>query len=67
MILSEQAITDFKKAYFLDFGKEINDDKAQELGINLLEFFALIFRPIPKEINIDELVKNKKYGKDKSK
>jgi len=67
MILSERAITDFKQAYFQDFGKEVNDEVAQEVGAKLLDFFALVYRPIPKEININELVKDKKYGKEKFK
>jgi len=65
MILSQQAVIDFKKAYLLDAGKRINNESAQELGVQLLEFFSLIFRPIPKEEKLDVLVtKQNKYGKN---
>ena len=64
MILSQKAIIDFKKAYFLDFGKEVQDNEAQELGIKLIEFFDLIYKPVPKEVNINELsTKQNNYGK----
>lgn len=64
-MLSEQAIIDFKKAYLLDVGKQIDDESAQKLGIQLLEFFSLIFRPIPKEEKLNELVtKQNIYGKN---
>lgn len=59
MILSEQAIADFKKAYFMDIGKKVNDEQAQELGIKLLEFFSLIYKEIPK----DKLVTDKNIWK----
>lgn len=54
MILSQKAATDFKKAYYEDFGEEVDDNQAQKLGIELLEFFTLIFRPIPKEIKLEK-------------
>lgn len=63
MILSKQAINNFKKAYFQDFGDRVNDNQAQMMGTRLLEFFALIYKAIPKEIKIHELVtKQYKYG-----
>ena len=42
MILSQQAIIDFKKAYLLDLGKQIDDGMAQQLGTQLLKYFSLI-------------------------
>lgn len=64
MILSQQAIIDFKKVYSQDFGEEIDDNQAQELGIKLLEFFSLIYRPIPKDVNaVQQITKQNKYEK----
>jgi len=48
--LSVKAISEFKKIYKKEFGIEIDDIQANKLGIELLEFFKLIYRPIPKNI-----------------
>ena len=46
--LSEQAIKDFKKNYFQEKGEKISDIKANELGVSLLNFMKLIYKPLPK-------------------
>jgi len=52
MRLSKQAIEEFKKIYREEFGKEISDEEAQEMGEGLLSLFKIIYRPIPeKEID----------------
>lgn len=62
MILSTQAIIDFKKAYYQDFGKKVDDSMAQELGVQLLEFFALVYKAIPKEVKLSKsITKQNKY------
>ena len=48
MKLSQKAIDDFKKIYFKQFGIDLSDEEANALGIELLEFFRLIYKPIPK-------------------
>lgn len=48
MRLSNKAIIDFKKIYFVKYGLEITDDKANDLGIQLLQLMELIYKPIPK-------------------
>ena len=47
MSLSKQAIEEFKEIYEREFGKSISDEKAQELGQNLLSIFKIIYRAIP--------------------
>ena len=49
MTLSQKAIKEFKKAYLQDIGKIITDEEADAKGLELLKFFQLIYRPIPKE------------------
>jgi len=45
MKLSEKAIEEFKKIYFKKFNIHISDEEANRLGIQLLEFVKLIYRP----------------------
>jgi len=47
-MLSEAALQEFKKIWFEEFGEEISDEKAAELGINLLSLFNVIYKPVPK-------------------
>jgi len=49
MQLSSKAIEDFKKIHLKKCGVLLNDDEANRLGIELLEFFKLIYKPIPKK------------------
>jgi len=47
-MISEAALQSFKKIWLEEFGEEISDEKATELGINLLTLFDKIYRPVPK-------------------
>ena len=47
-MLSDEALIEFKKIWLEEFGEEISDEKAAELGINLLTLFNHIYRPVPK-------------------
>lgn len=47
-MLSEAALQEFKKIWFEEFGEDVSDEKAAELGINLLTLFNAIYRPVPK-------------------
>jgi len=49
MKLSKEAIDNFKKVYFEEFGVNLTDEDANERGLALLNFVSLIARPIPKE------------------
>lgn len=48
MRLSKKAIDEFKVIYLQKFGIQLSDEQANELGVELLEFFKLIYKPIPK-------------------
>lgn len=48
-MLSEAALQEFKKIYQEEYGEEISDEQAQELGLNLLTVFSHIYRPVKKE------------------
>ena len=47
-MISEVALQEFKKIWFEEYGEEISDEKATELGINLLTLFDHIYRPVKK-------------------
>lgn len=49
--LKNTTISEFKKIYQKEFGITLNDIEANKLAIELLEFFKLIYRPIPKNNN----------------
>lgn len=49
MQLSSKAIEDFKKIHLKNCGVLLSDNEANRLGIELLEFFKLIYKPIPKK------------------
>lgn len=48
MQLSKQAIREFKEIYKEEFGGDISEQKANELGLNLLNLFKVIYQPINK-------------------
>ena len=48
-MLSEAALKEFKQLYLEEFGEEISDAEATELGINLLTMFQNIYRPVKRE------------------
>jgi hypothetical protein len=62
-MLSEIALQEFKEIWFAEFGEEISDDKAAELGINLLTLFDAIYRPVPKNW-LGAVSKNQKQTKN---
>jgi len=47
MKLSQEAIKEFKKIYYREYGKSISDEEAQEMGQRLISLFKIIYRPIP--------------------
>jgi len=52
MELSKKAIEEFKEIYYKQFGQHISDEKAQELGKNVISLFEIIYR-FPPESNND--------------
>ncbi len=69
MQISKKAIEEFKEIYREEFGKDISDQTALELGTNLLNIFSTVYRPISKnkltkinmEINGIQNDKRKKF------
>ena len=47
-MLSKEAIDEFKAIYRKEFGEEVSDAEAGELGESLISLFKVIYRPIPK-------------------
>lgn len=48
-MLSKAAILDFKKLYAEEYGVDISDAEALELGVNLLNLMNHIYKPIKAE------------------
>ena len=48
-MISDAALQEFKKLYVEEFGEEISDERATELGVNLLTLFHHIYRPVKKD------------------
>jgi len=63
MELSKEAIKEFKEIYYKEFGTVISDEKARELGENLLSLFEIIYRPLPGSDEAEPMVKNNKDSK----
>lgn len=51
MQLSNEAIQDFKRIYKKEYGKDISDEEANELGLNFLNFFKIILKKPPEKLN----------------
>jgi len=47
-MLSDEALREFKKIYFEEYGEDISNEKAMEMGISLLTIFHHIRRPVKK-------------------
>ena len=48
-MISETALQEFKKLWLEEFSEEISDERAMELGTNILTLFHHIYRPVKKE------------------
>ena len=60
MRLNKEAIKEFKDIYYEEFGERISDEKAQEMGANLISLFKIIYRPLPKADNSKHSNQNNK-------
>ena len=60
-MLSEKALKDFQKIYKEEYGVEIDEQTAENLGYNLLVLFSYIYKPVKKEWvdKLDEQEKEK--------
>lgn len=48
-MISEIALQEFKRIWADEIGEEISDERATELGANLLTLFHHIYRPVKKD------------------
>ena len=55
-LLPEGAIEEFKQIYQEEYGKDISDAEALELGINLLNAYDAVYRLVKKEW-LDEIMR----------
>jgi len=53
-MVSEKALKEFIEIYKEEFGVELEEEKALEMAISLLDFFNNIYRPVRKTW-LDEL------------
>ena len=58
-MLSSEALKSFKKIWKEEYGTDISDQEATELGVNLLTYFDRIYRPAKKEW-LERLIKSNK-------
>ena len=47
MKLSNKAISEFQQIYKAVYGSEVAVDKVENMGLDLLSFFKLIYRQVP--------------------
>lgn len=47
LLYFKKALRDFKEIYKQQFDEKLSDSEANEIGIRLLRFFKIIYRPIP--------------------
>jgi len=61
-MISDKALKEFKEIWKEEYGQEISDERAVELGLNLLTLFDKIYRPLKKEWvkEFEEKERNKK-------
>ena len=52
MELSKQTLDEFKKIYFNKFKVVLSDEEANKKGVELLEFFKLLYKPLPKDLKL---------------
>jgi dipeptidase E len=64
MSISDQSVQEFKRLYKEKSGEDISDEKAREMGENLVRFFSLLQDIHFKELKIEEKLKTKPNGFD---
>ena len=61
-MISETALQEFKRLWLEEFGEEISDEKAMEVGTKLLSLFDHIYRPLKKSW-LEEVSESKNLNK----
>ena len=51
MILSRQAVEEFKRVYESEFGQKLEDDVAEEMALRFLRLFDLLSRSLASQAN----------------
>lgn len=46
-VIDKKAIKEFKEIYEKEFGVEVDDAKALDLAVRLLNIYRVIYRPLP--------------------
>lgn len=54
MPLSQKAIDELKQIYKEEFNEDLPDQEAWEMAHQLLNFFSIILRPLPNEVNQEQ-------------
>lgn len=57
-MLTREAIDEFKQLWLKEYGRSIDDKKAERIAVKLLMIMRPIYKPIPKR-------EGKTYGKSK--
>ncbi len=60
MMLSNEALTSFKKIYEKKFSEKLCDEDTNEEALDLLRLMKVIYRPVP--IADRDLLESYKYG-----
>jgi len=64
MSISDKYIQEFKKIYKDKYGEELTDEKAREMGENLVGFFGILYDLHVKSLKIEEKLKTRPNGFD---
>ena len=64
-MISDAALSDFKKIWADEFGTEIPDEVAVEEAINLLTMFNTVYRPL-KESDVADYENDNEKSEDKT-
>ncbi len=60
MMLSNKALTSFKKIYEKKLSEKLSDEEANEKALDLLCFMKVIYRPVP--LTDKQLLESYRYG-----
>lgn len=52
MGISKEALAKFKEIYRKEYGEDISDEEALKQATSLLRLMKIIYRPIPKDIDV---------------
>jgi len=46
-MISEKSLAEFKEIYKKNFGEDLPENIAREKAVNFLNFFKIVFKPLP--------------------